>query len=143
MSNAHGLADPEWTPALQRYWAKRLPSIVIPSAKPPVEPPPAPVNLTSNALAHRIIAECASYCGIPEGALKSTSRSRDNTLGRNVAMYLVSKHTDLSHGQTAKIFRRDRTTITHMRTEGDADLAAGGTKYGAVIAHVEQKLGLR
>jgi hypothetical protein len=144
MSNAHGLADPEWTPELKRYWAKRLPGIVIPETKQRVEPKPAPrPTIKGKALAHRIIWECADYCGVPETMLTITGRSRHAIFARNAAIYLVMTHAGMVRGGVAQIFRRDPSTISHTQIDVAADLAANGAKFGEIVAHVETKMGLR
>ncbi|MBR1780257.1 MAG: chromosomal replication initiator protein DnaA, partial [Oscillospiraceae bacterium] len=60
-----------------------------------------------------IIDETGKCYGIDVSDILSTSRTKEITLARQVAMYVIRQLTKLSLPEIGKIFSRDHTTVIH------------------------------
>ncbi|NPV88084.1 chromosomal replication initiator protein DnaA [Coprothermobacteraceae bacterium] len=69
----------------------------------------------TGALSAQTIAEqVASYFGMTLDELKSSKRSQDLVVPRQIAMYLIRQHTDMSYPEIASFFnKKDHTTVMH------------------------------
>jgi hypothetical protein len=93
--------------------------------------------------AKRLIALCAAAGKQPVGEILGPRRARVVCRSRQAAAYLMVKHcTHLSLPRIGKLLGgRDHSTIIHARDKVIKDLAAGGEMFGAIIEHVEARLG--
>lgn len=76
----------------------------------------APFSIDRPDVIHRAVCEvlCGVFPTIREEALLSSEKINHTTAWvRQAGMYLMSARLQVPQGQTAKYFRRDRTTVLH------------------------------
>lgn len=90
-----------------------------------------------------IIAETASYFGVPLEDLCGSRRTRALAEARQVAMYLCREMTDLSYPQIVKLFnRKDHTTAMYAVKKVGESMTEKVTTYNQVselTARIKQK----
>ena len=60
-----------------------------------------------------IVSVVQMYYGLPDGYDTNRSRKRENVMGRQMAMYLLRKHTSFSLNHVGDMFKRDHSTALH------------------------------
>lgn len=85
--------------------------------KPAVEMPTVAVALAERRItARQIIAATAAASNLPPSALIGPRRTQDRVKARQIAMFLIRKHTHRSYPQIGNdLGGRDHTTIIHGR----------------------------
>lgn len=89
----------------------------------------------------KVIIDCVTSCtGIAEYHMKSSSRKREHTIARQIAMTLIRQQTKLSLKSVGKIFGdRDHSTVIYAK-ETFNDLMETDTKYSNLVATIERKV---
>ncbi len=97
-----------------------------------------PENATSaktmNQLVEKIQKETAHHYGIKVQAFETETRLRAITLPRQIAIYLIRKHTQLSFKDIGRIFGgKDHSTILHAFQKIESSINQDKTIHDAVI----------
>ena len=89
----------------------------------------------------KVILNSVSSCtGIHEYQMKSSSRKREYTIARQIAMTLIRQQTKLSLKSVGKIFGgRDHSTVIYAK-ETFNDLMETDSKYSNLVASIERKI---
>ena len=72
-----------------------------------------------------IISQVCKFYSIDEVILRGTLRNKGTAEARQVAIYLIRKHTNLSTPEIGKEFGKDHTTIMHSINKVEASLKSG------------------
>ena len=95
-------------------------------------------------LSNRIIDATADALGILRADILRQGRAKIQVKARWIASWVMYKHTRNSSAEIGRrLGGRDHSTILHGLSTVRADLASGGKRFGAIVAHVERKLGLK
>jgi hypothetical protein len=82
----------------------------------------------------------ASYFGIKIKDLKTATRAKEIAVPRQIAIYLVRKHTEIGLKHIGKYFGdRDHTTVLHAYRKVSAEMGKNGVIRDAVVA-IESEL---
>lgn len=84
-----------------------------------------------------IIEEVAKYYNLEEYQIYVKTRQRPMVTARQIAMYLIKKHTTLNDRQIGQIFNLDRTTAIHSRQVVVPALINTDENFARDIAYLE------
>jgi len=100
------------------------------------------INVKTSSLMAQIIRQSAAECGVTVEAIMCRARPQRFVTARQVAAYLLRKHTTFSSPAIAKAMGRDdHTTVLHNAKAGRRKLLTDAAFAGRVNA-VVARLGL-